>query len=233
MLYAAAKNDAGMRELLHQVAPGTTLDTPSYSYDLGSHGRTLAIPLTDAAGATTAYLLYGTLTNAGPNGQPSSLPIRMILKADGSLTVADRDRVVQPPSETRDSVEVLHAAFFPDQFVEVKAAAFAQRAGSTKQSKACKAEFKKCLEGLLGPGIMAIVWIIACVACVAMSAATTLGAAVVGCVWPCLGGGAASVSTAVYVVASCTSDYWKCLNPPAAPALTGSTPPSMPGSRSF
>ena len=93
---------------------------PDNADDLGSQGRGITLPVHDVSGVKTASLLFGNIiTTAG--GQTASLPIKCLVKSDRSLAIAVNGKVVQPPKEKADLVEILYASAFTNKYIEEQA----------------------------------------------------------------------------------------------------------------
>jgi hypothetical protein len=185
MLYASALGDADIRRLLGGIGPGLTVSAPVQTYDMGSQGRGAAMPVKDGGSTVVAYLLYGTASSQGANGQAMTLPIKVLLKSDGTANVLYGGQVLQPPPEAAETVELLYGAFFTEEFVESKTATvFASEVSALKKKggsgaalpaagvNACQAKYRECLRNVAGWFSTGVWSHLACLICLCTGTAT-------------------------------------------------------------
>jgi hypothetical protein len=121
ILYSSALADSDVQLLLASAGPGSVVMPPDNADDLGSLGRGITLPVHDSSGVKTASLFFGNISAATAGGQTASLPIKCLVKSDRSLAIAVNSRVVQPPQEKADLVEVLYASAFTNKYIEEQA----------------------------------------------------------------------------------------------------------------
>ena len=238
-LFSQAAADADVKILLSEIESSASLGVPEYSYDLGSQGRILAIPVKSGTESPLAYLLFGTISRVGPSGAPEFWPLKIALKKSGAITMGYIGKIYHAPPEVKDSSLILHAAFFRQQFIEARVGAFAQQHAKAQDQRGpavaaaaavCLKQYNDCLElANIKPGIMVIGWIGACLACsmgvlVQLPAApatgggtlVTAGTLAVRCSLLC-GGLIAHIANYIKAIQNCDSDYKACLALPPPP----------------
>jgi hypothetical protein len=162
MLYSSAAADSDVRMLLASVGRGATVMPPEHTYIMGGQGQGVALPVKNDSGVVSAYLLYatGNIPNGGGQANPQS--VKLLLKENGTATVALGGKTYQTPPEAADKVELLYASFFTDKFVEGRVAAEVNRQAALRKRPGqpavlvptiaiapCVAQFQICLSSLL------------------------------------------------------------------------------------
>jgi hypothetical protein len=131
MMYSSALIDPDVRALVGQTRPGSRIMPVQKSSDLGGNGQFIVLPIRTSIGVTNEFILFGHAKGTTTSGQTIVLPIRLMLRSDGSAMAAYQGQVATPPPETQNTVRNLYAAFFPNEFLSqrISAAANARQSG--------------------------------------------------------------------------------------------------------
>jgi hypothetical protein len=169
-----------------------TLGMPKYSYQLMGDGKLIGLPISGPAGVLSAILFYGVMANSSSDGTPDRVPIKLVLKSDATLLLANAGNVARVGGLNIPAAEFLHAAFFPKQFVRARAISLQATIiflpipqlppaapaipekpapGVPVVNEACQDEYEACL--LLADMVFwnAVGWSVAACACIAVALA--------------------------------------------------------------
>jgi hypothetical protein len=179
LLYSSALADAEVKMLLASAGPGVSIMPPEHTYDMGAQGQGMALPVKNSSGIVTAYLIYGS-TDAPNASAPVSTPvIKLLLKDNGTVTVALNGKTYPAPPDAADEVEILYASFFTDKFVQEQATAELKRqaiagaqrgqqliAGPLDEAATCIKQFSECVHAIAkNKGAHIYLSLIACIFC--------------------------------------------------------------------
>ena len=197
LLYSAALTDAEVKMLLANAGPGASVMPPEHTYDIGGEGQAIALPVRSSNGNVIAYVLYGNSKSSNSIAQTTSSAIKILLKDNGTATIAINRAVYSTPPEADRNVEILYGSFFTEKYLDEKLGSdlpvqvFAQQANGGKVDArlkaidACKKTHRACLRGLIQKGKMANGAIMVCTACsaTAASALTCAAPCIMGLQW--------------------------------------------------
>jgi hypothetical protein len=214
MLYSSAMADAEVKMLLAGVDPGTSTSVmpPVHTFDLGGQVQGIALPVKDSSGVVTAYVFYGRNSNPSASVQPDSLAIKILLKDNGTATVALNGKTYPTPPEAANEVEILYASLFREKYVKgkvedaVNKQAFAQKKKGRKAPAlppagvaACEKSYEECYQSswlFLGLGtwghVACLVCMVGAVSAMVITAGTfgaaapAVAAVVAKCATPCI-----------------------------------------------
>jgi hypothetical protein len=220
MLHSLAVADAEVKMLLASAGPGASVMPPERTYDMGGQGQGIALPVKNSSGIVTAYILYGSGSVPGVSSQADSPAIKLMLKENGTATIAHNGATYPTPPEAADNVSFLYASLFTDKFIEEKLAAavnnqaFAQKKQTPTQKAAaaaavCRDQFDACQRALLKMEKMAFWGAVACIACMA-SVALSAGLSLLACTAAC-GVSGAWINSWTKQLEVCTRRLERCL----------------------
>ncbi len=136
LLYSSALTDPDVRALLAHVERGATIMPAQSSADLGSGGKIIKLPVRGPTGATTAVIMFGRAQITTQSGQNIPVPIRLLLKSDGTSMVANQGKAVPTPPDTAEAIKVLYRMTFPTEAAERQIAATANQRQSMQSQPA-------------------------------------------------------------------------------------------------
>jgi hypothetical protein len=219
LLHSSALADAEVKMLLASAGRGASVMPPEHTYNMGGQGQGIALPVKNSSGIVTAYVFYGK--------QSGSPAIKLLLKDDGTATVALNNKIYPTPSEAAEKVEILYASFFTTKFIETEVAKEVNRYKSKQGQQGqpvslipiaaiqkCVTQFEACMWALvakvgIAPGTPGDIVITACITCMVASLVLPPGLATA-----CVGGCALSAMLVPGWAAGkarCYAGYAKCL----------------------
>jgi hypothetical protein len=145
ILFAQAQQNPYAKKLLSEAGPNLVASTPDYSYDLGSQGKHITIPLRNATtGELTAYIYYALLPALDPIGNTVSANLIFSIRSNGSMHYVDYTGAIVPgPPETETFAAVFHQTFLPNQFSAMPP--LPRRVRPSGAYLACEREYRLCL----------------------------------------------------------------------------------------
>lgn len=234
ILFSSLTTDADVRRLLMEFGPNVMIGAPKYSYDLRENGRLIAAPVRNVEGMIKGYIYHGLTAGISENGRRFQNTVNLSVLSTGRLIVAQAGQILAPPPDAKEAAELLHAALFPEEFIDAKARPFAQKqAGDGPdggmpvhiQKKICRDEFAVCMTGSNIAEEEGLAWAVVAACCLATIAATglTLGAALPAAMAACSFAGFAASAQNVFgsapeIKKECIEEFWRCMEqvPPDA-----------------
>jgi hypothetical protein len=198
LLYSSALADAEVKMLLASAGPGASVMPPEHTYDMGSQGQGISLPVKNSSGIVTAFVFYGSSGVPGASLQTSSPVIKLLLKDNGTALVALNASIYPTPPGAAEQVEILYASFFTDKFVEKQTTAELDRQAVTRAQQgqqpmpgapnavaACNKRFADCIQALVkNKGLLVYFSLISCIFC-KVAAANFGGGLAFMCIAPC------------------------------------------------
>jgi hypothetical protein len=137
-MYSAALTDPDVRALVAKVQPGSRIMPVQYSASLGGGGGVVSLPIRTSTGITTAYIIYGRTADITSNGLPDTVPVRIMVRSDGTFLSAQQGRAETVPPEYTAALEPLYMEHFPDEYIDRRIAVIANER-QTRQPQAAPA----------------------------------------------------------------------------------------------
>ncbi len=236
ILFAQARKNANVKNLLIDAGPNLEASTPEYSYDLGNRGKLITIPLRDSTTTeTSAYIFYGLIPALDTNGKTVSANIIFSIRPNGSMRFIDfSGKIVPPPPELENLDTAFHQAFLPNQYSAMRRQQQPPQPYGRKDY--CDDQLLLCMVTARTAFITSAGWLATCIACVLPAiivplAPLALPAAVkfiFTCLFPCGSGMWAWWRVFLRQRKHCANEFEICMGRKEPPPVPFTSPPKVP-----